>query len=692
MRRLILLFCLYLSSQVFVLNAQMLDSIEQKLDSISDVAAKIEFLNDWTGKNYRKLPQEALFYSTKTLQLANTSKNYSGAGTALIQIGLLHYKNGNLNEALTNYNEGITLFLVSADSAGINRTYVNRGLVYMNQGKYDLAIKDYFKSLNFYERKDEIKITTVIYNNIGLVYKHLKDYDKALEYYQKSLAIAEQTNNISSLYSAYTNIGNIFSIQNKFEQALVYYKENLDVLGKKPNKFQLAQTYHNLGSCFLEMKQYPFAIEYLSQSLQLKEEIGNKNQMISSINNLARIYFEQNDFLKSFEYWKKSLAYAKETDDLEHQRTCNEEMFRIYSYLHQPDSAMLYFNRYKTLRDSIIGIETVKQIAEIETKYETEKKENQISLLEQENKSKKMQRNGLAALLVLMLAYVLFIVRSFYKNKKVNRLLNLQKIRIEWHKHILDRKNQELQVSNQTKNKLFQIISHDLRSPLASVSGISSLISIYISQKRYDSLDETSRDLEQCVGKVLDLTDNLLSWSLNQSGKLPYHPVAIPLKSLLFKNMETYQTFARQKGIHFEMIILEENTLFADRQMLDTVLRNLINNSLKFTPEGGVIILGAKPKNDYTEIWVKDSGVGISKEQLPHIFELNNSNSSLGTRGEKGNGLGLILCKEFVLQNKGEIWVESTEQVGTTFRFTVPNSAHVLFKETTQTSRLTEAN
>lgn len=670
----------------------MLDSIEQKLDSIPDVATKIEFLNNWAKRNYRKLPEQALYYTEKNLKLCIETQNHSETGNALLITGLIHKNRGEFAKALQLYNQALKEYNTCQDSIGIYNIYSNRGNIFREQNQYKLALIDFYLTLKYFEKTNDTTRIFAIFNNIGLVYKHLKDYDKALEYYQKSLAIAEQTNNISSLYSAYTNIGNIFSIQNKFEQALVYYKKKLDALGKKPNKFQLAQTYHNLGSCFLEMKQYPFAIEYLSQSLQLKEEIGNKNQMISSINNLARIYFEQNDFLKSFEYWKKSLAYAKETDDLEHQKTCNEEMFRIYSYLHQPDSAMLYFNRYKTLRDSIIGIETVKQIAEIETKYETEKKENQISLLEQENKSKKMQRNGLAALLVLMLAYVLFIVRSFYKNKKVNRLLNLQKIRIEWHKHILDRKNQELQVSNQTKNKLFQIISHDLRSPLASVSGISSLISIYISQKRYDSLDETSRDLEQCVGKVLDLTDNLLSWSLNQSGKLPYHPVAIPLKSLLFKNMETYQTFARQKGIHFEMIILEENTLFADRQMLDTVLRNLINNSLKFTPEGGVIILGAKPKNDYTEIWVKDSGVGISKEQLPHIFELNNSNSSLGTRGEKGNGLGLILCKEFVLQNKGEIWVESTEQVGTTFRFTVPNSAHVLFKEATQTSRLTEAN
>ena len=665
-----------------ILIAQQIDIVEKKLDSLGmNINSKVDYLNEWVSKNYRKSPTEAIYYSEQAQKLAKKISYHSGKGLAKLHSGLIHYKSGNYNTGLKYYNSAIKSFLVSNDSLGIHRSYVNRGLIFLNLDKYDLAIKDFITGLNYFEKVKNYKTIAIIYNNIGLVYKHIKDYSKALEYYKKAALISNENQLISPLYLSNTNIANILSIENKFQEALSYYKRNLDVLKKKPNKYKLAQTYHNIGTCFLEMKQYQFALEYLQQSLKLKEEIGNKNLMISTLNNIAHTFYMREEFHKALEYRKKSLRIATETNNLDAQKSCNQEIFQIFTFLNQADSAMHYFGQYKNLRDSILNKETLKQIADIQAKYEAEKKENQIAVLEKENKSKLMQRNGLLLILGLLLAYAIFIVRSYYRNKKMNHLLSLQKKRIEWHRHILDRKNKDLQASNQTKNKLFQIISHDLRSPLASISGISKLIPLFIKQAKYESLNETSKDLEQCVSRVLDLTDNLLSWSMNQSGKLPYNPVIIPLKKLLSNNLETYKLVARQKSIHLELVVSEKIFVFADRHMLDTIIRNLINNSVKFTPAGGVIVLGAKELKDHSEIWVKDSGVGISTHQLSKLFEMDNSESHSGTKGEKGNGLGLILCKEFITRNKGEIWVESKEGVGSTFRFTVPNAGKMYEEE-----------
>ena len=284
------------------------------------------------------------------------------------------------------------------------------------------------------------------------------------------------------------------------------------------------------------------------------------------------------------------------------------------------------------------------------------------------------QRNSLMVLFILLLGYAIFIVCSYYRNKKTNRLLKSQNARIESHRAILDKKNEALLDSNKTKNRLFQIISHDLRSPLASVYNISQLIKIFVQQKKYHLLEEGSNDMEECINNVLSLTDNLLSWSLNQAGKLPYKPIILSLKPLLENNIQTYTSVAKQKNIHLQLILDNTFFVFADRQMLETVIRNLINNSLKFTPSGGVIVIGTKQEDNFTEIWIKDSGIGISKDQISHLFEVDHAHSNVGTKGEKGNGLGLLLCKQFIEQNKGKIWVESTTNIGTTFRFTIPNA------------------
>ncbi|WP_461642525.1 ATP-binding protein [Labilibaculum euxinus] len=670
MRKLILiLFCI----PSFLLSfGQKVDFVEQTLDSIQNINSKIEFLNEWTGNNYRTQPDVALFYSQECLKLAKASNNNTGAGDALTRIGLVFKKNEEYSKALKYYAKAIDHYQLAKDSFGINTTYQNRGNIYLKENRYDLALDDYLNSLQYFERNQNKKLLFSAYNNIGLVYKNLKEYEKSLNYYKKSLNIARKLNSNSSLYYCYNNIANILSIQNNFQEALSYYNKNLDVLKDAPNKYKLAQTYHNIGSCFFEMRQYSMALEYLNQSLELKEKIGNKNLVISTLNSIGHVFYEQEAYTKALEYRQKALKLAIETKNIEYQKNCNHELFKIFAHLNMADTAIFYFSQYELLKNSIFSHENLKQIAEIQEKYESEKKETQITLLEKENKSKMWQRNSLIVLLILLLGYAIFIVRSYYRNKKTHRLLQLQNERIQWHKTLLDQKNEALSDSNKTKNRLFQIISHDLRSPLASVYNIAQLIKIFIQQRKYQLLEESCHDMEESINNVLSLTDNLLSWSLNQSGKLPYKPAILSLKPLLENNLRTYSSVAKQKNIHLQLLLEETVMVFADRQMLDTVIRNLINNSLKFTKPGGVIAIGLNQSDNFVELWIKDSGIGISEDQIAHLFEIDYSQSYNGTNGEKGNGLGLLLCKQFIEQNKGEIRVESTLNLGTTFRITIP--------------------
>lgn len=659
--------------------AQKVNKVEHSLDTIKNVENKIDFLNKWISKNYRSKAEASEYYANQIIKLATPLNKYQNIGNAFIQIGLINNKKGKYDVALLNYNKAISNFSLVSDSIGIHRAYNNRGNNYRNNENFSLALEDYHKCLIFFNTVKNHKAISIVNNNIGLVFKQLKNYKKALVYYNKSAKISKEHNLTSSLYLSNTNIANIYSIQNNFKEALSYYKQNLEILEKKPNKYRLSQTYHNIGACFLEMKQYALAIEYQNLSLKLKEEIGNKILIITSLNGLSHANYMMNNFDDALAFCKRAYSLGKEISNIDLQTNSTKEIFKIYAHKNIPDSAIYYFGIHEQLRDSILNKETLKQVSEIQARYEAEKKEAQIALLEKENKNKATQRNGLIIILLLIGGYAGFIVYSYYRNKKLTKLLRIQKTRIERSKEILDKKNQELRHSNQTKNKLFQIISHDLRSPLASVSGISNLIQILTRQGRYHELDETSKDLNDCVTRVLNLTDNLLSWSLNQSGKLPFTPVVIPVKNLLSNILEIYKSAAQQKNILLELSIDQNLFVYADKPMLETVVRNLLNNALKFTSEGGLIIIGAEMVEDHTEIWVEDNGVGISEETIENIFELDNTSS--GTRGEKGNGLGLILCKEFIEKNQGEIWVESKENVGTTFRFTIPNAEKIYNEE-----------
>ncbi len=672
MRRLILLLTLFLFITKPLLFAQDVDSVDKKLDSISDINLKIEFLNEWTGKNYRKFPVEAIHYAEKTIKYADESKNYSGAGNALIRIGLVHFRKLEYTQSISFFDKAIDKFKISNDSIGISNTNLNRGIVYRNMNKYNLAIADFFACIKYYEKHSVTYPLFLSYNSIGILYKDLKEYNKALEYYNKAKNLYLEGNKIPLQYTSNTNIANILSIQNKFQEALKHYKNNLEILKTKPNNFKQAQTYHNIGSCFIEMEQYSLALEYLNQSLEIKEKIGSEKLIITTLNGLSQSNYLLGNLADALKYSKRALQLGKKIENIECQKTSTENILRIFTDQNMADSAIHYFGIHEELRDSILNTETLKQIAEIQEKYEAEKKEVQITLLEKENKSRMMQRNWLVILAILLFGFAIFMIRSYFIHKKINRLLHIQKTRIEWHTSILDKKNIELSESNSTKNRLFQIISHDLRSPLASVYNISQLIKIFIKQKKFDLLEESSKDMEECVNSVLNLTDNLLSWSLNQSGKLPYNPVIVSLKPLLNASIKTFYSAAKQKSIHLQLVLENEFFVFADRQMLDTVVRNLINNSLKFTLPGGIIAIGAKQNDGFIEIWIKDSGIGISEDQIPNLFEIDSSKSHLGTVGEKGNGLGLVLCKQFIEQNNGEIWVESILNKGTTFRFTIP--------------------
>lgn len=242
---------------------------------------------------------------------------------------------------------------------------------------------------------------------------------------------------------------------------------------------------------------------------------------------------------------------------------------------------------------------------------------------------------------------------------------------------ITEIKDNELRLTelNATKDKFFSIIAHDLKTPFNSIIGFSEYLSEEVKEKNYHKIEEIAGGILSSSKKAMDLLTNLMTWSQLESDRMPFSPTLLDISSLVSEVLSLVKPTAEQKNIFIENQMPLNAQVFADREMISTILRNLFTNAIKFTESGGKItVLSSLDKNDL-KVTIIDNGVGISKERIDKLFAIGNSNSTPGTQNEKGTGLGLILCKEFVEKNGGKIWVESEEGLGSTFYFTLPVSA-----------------
>jgi two-component system sensor histidine kinase/response regulator len=237
----------------------------------------------------------------------------------------------------------------------------------------------------------------------------------------------------------------------------------------------------------------------------------------------------------------------------------------------------------------------------------------------------------------------------------------------------LRQQQQQLQALNTNKNTFFSIIAHDLRGPLSSLQVLTQVAEEKLETYTLDKLREVIELQRTSIEHLSQLLENLLTWSRIQQNMIACHPARIELEAIVARNIELLTPHANQKQITFSHSISADMAAYADLNMVDAVIRNLLSNAVKFTKSGGAIAISATQTETMVEVSVTDTGIGIPQEKIPILFRIEHRYKRIGTAREKGTGLGLILCKEFVEKNGGKIWAESEVGKGTTVRFTLPN-------------------
>ncbi|MBU1101923.1 MAG: PAS domain-containing sensor histidine kinase [Bacteroidetes bacterium] len=235
----------------------------------------------------------------------------------------------------------------------------------------------------------------------------------------------------------------------------------------------------------------------------------------------------------------------------------------------------------------------------------------------------------------------------------------------------LKKNTEKLTILNAQKDKFFSIISPDLRSPFRSLLSSSEFLATGIESLSHDEIVLFGKSINDNLHSLYGLLKNLLNWSMMQRNMLAPKPTKIKLNDIVNNIIKISDQAAVNKNISISNNVNPQSFVFADADMIDSVIHNLIINAIKFTPTGGKITVSSLNKNGFMEVSVKDNGIGIKKENISELFEFNTLFSTVGTAGENGTGLGLPLCKEFIEKNNGKIWVKSEQGKGSTFTFTL---------------------
>jgi len=495
---------------------------------------------------------------------------------------------------------------------------------------------------------------------MGVYYYLNQNNDSALFYFKKTMRYFIRANQMIPLANSYNNIGLVYLNKEEYDNALYYYKKSLTIKEQVGDSIGIGHTLGNIGLIYLNQDNPLKAIEYINKSFAIACKVHDfKNAAISSMN-IAQAFDKMNFPDSAIQYYERSLAFARYIHSIPEELNTSEAFADFFEKKQILDSAIVYYKLANILKDSIKNEEFHNKITKSIASYEQKLQEMKVQ----------RQRNIKYWLFVTIgLGFIIIIIllRQYRIQQKQNRQLKVlnQKIMVS------ETKFRQL---NHTKDKLFSIIAHDLKNPFIALLSISKAL--------IKAEDMTQKEQKEYISKMFislkslnELLENLLSWARSQLNKVEYYPEFFMPKDVINHSINNLDLLIAQKNITIDLNFPEKTEIYADKTLFRIVVENLLSNALKFSRKDAIVEIYGKEDSNEMLIYVKDYGVGMTEEIKNNLFKFKYLTSAIGTEGERGTGLGVYICKEFVEKNNGKIWVESQEGKGTTFIFTVPKIA-----------------
>ena len=625
------------------------------------------------------------------------------------------YKYKDYDSIISSFNKSWEFATSSGDDYFLSTIYYALAGTYVNMADEELAL-EYSNLLVELAKEHELSVYLFEgYRLLGVTYSYfLNDYDRALENYRQALNYAtdEATSLRMKLDIAwmYVTANGESEDPNKYDVARAFLddiKAHFDTV-PSPTRYQVLHVAYGTNLCFSQIEEdYDAKIKYATLALEYAYVIDSlyteTNVISSALNTLAALHVENKKYELARSRIQEGLTLAKRYDDemrinnsytllasidyelkdyqgtIAHLDSVKRSNVRTeavtidslyygsYIQLKDYEKAVFHAQKYIAIRDSINKAEKQNAYVEFGKKYQTEKKIQENKILTQENQIKdltinkeKNRRYFLSAISALAFL-VLIVLYYFYRNKQKTAKILQQK------NETISVQNDALIEANATKQKFFSIISHDLVNPFNAMLGYTQLLN-----SNYDDFDEAEKkefigDIHSSAAHNYKLVKSLLTWGRTQENTIVANKEELNCRDLIELACEPYLTFSRQKDIQIINEAPSDLSCVADKNMMITGIGNLVNNAIKFTAKGGVIQIEAHTDAGKVYFDIKDNGVGIPPEKMADLFAPDKVKSSRGTNDESGTGFGLMITREFMRKQGGDVLVAPNNPKGTIF-------------------------
>ncbi len=537
------------------------------------------------------------------------------------------------------------------------------GYYYENKADFQKAIDYYLQALYEARKLDDIEHEVKVMTDLAATYVgDTKQPQKAKEIYLECVTLNKKRGDARSLFATYTNLGVIYDLLGLHDSALVFLQEALHI-GKpleEKGRLDLGNLYNDLGNNYYYRKDYERAIAYFQDNYLHHTARHDLSAIWTDALNLSDSYTEKGRFDSAGKYGDLSMALARQLNSKSKESDSYQILSKLYQRRGDYKKAWEYQRKWYELDTALVNGETYKAVAELEAKYEAREKENEKLVLQSEIIQQKFHNRIMMVMALSLLLIAIAAALAFMTKRKVNRKLQATN-------DLIMRQNERLSELNYEKNSLISIVSHDLSTPFASIGMWNQLL-----QSGQENLNGEQRKalsrIEQATLYGEKLIRHILDVEKAQTNLQKMHLENLDLKVFAETLIDDFMPMATKKKIQLHLDGPAQSLYFlSDRQLLTRMLENLLSNAIKYSTAGKHVWMSVSEEKDAVHIVVRDEGVGIEEDELPHLFAKYSKISSQPTNGEPSTGLGLAIVKRIVEELNGQISCESLPGKGSIF-------------------------
>jgi signal transduction histidine kinase len=672
--------------------AKVNDLLGQLKKPIADTT-RLRLLGKLTEAYKSVDPEKKFYYSVIYKKLAEKLHDDRALADAYLSMGVSYGIRSRLDSAIYYYTLAYDTAVKTNYLIVMGKSLSNTGLSYTRLDDDKEGINYYLRALAILKKADFTKGVNQCYINIGSIYEDRREYQLANTYYTQALKSYTILKDTAGIGYALFCVGDTYAQVGQIEKGMDCLNRSLAIRIKLDDQNGIALVKKAIGRAYRKAKQYNPAISNLNEALKIVQRLDEQYEQLAILLDLTDVYLAIPDYDKVKEYALQGIKIGKAIDSKSGVADCYLRLVTVYKKKHDIPKAFAAQSEMLAIQDSLQSEKSLKDVTLMEinrmrTENATLAKDNHLIATKNTSILTKLNHYSITIVftsIVLVMAIFLLIVlyrRNAEKqasNKQlviqqqeianINKELALVNEELNTQMELVSAQNIELERLNDIKTKFFSIISHDLRGPLGTLQ---TLLSVYhdgiIGKKEFNSLLMKLEDTIISTGTFLD---NLLEWSKSQLEGIVVKPANFNISECILENARLYETKIGLKNLKVINLATEPVQVYADRNMINLVIRNLLSNSIKFCNPGDEIKLNAEVKGDKVIVSIADTGPGISAANADKLFNLEHT-LSMGTHGEKGNNLGLILCRDMVTQNNGKIWFDTRPDEGTVFWVELP--------------------